>query len=103
MAIWRDAPYARVERGDEADVADAGAVGGEEQRHEAPGEAVVEVVDQAGLRAGAQRRARGRWPARTPRAAAVACVVGAGVVAGLLERDVGGRVAHEQDREQEAR
>jgi hypothetical protein len=66
-------------------------VGGEEQRDETPGQAVVEVVDQPGLRARAQRRlAIGRACERVgqPRRGAV----GLGLL-GLLERNVPSGVA----------
>ncbi len=95
----RDAPDGRVERGDQADLADAGAVGGEEERNEAPGEGVVEVVDQAGLRARAQRGLAVAGVARTRCAAWVAVSSALGVLARLLERDVGGGVAHEEHRD----
>jgi hypothetical protein len=42
-------PDGRVEGGQDADAADRQAVAGEQQREDAPGEAVVEVVDHAGL------------------------------------------------------
>jgi hypothetical protein len=95
-----DAPHAGIDRGDQSDLRGAGAVRGEEQRHEPPGEAVVEVVDQAGLRAGAQRGdavggagerlAQPRWVA-----------VGRRVMGGLLQRDVRRGVTHEDHREQQ--
>ena len=88
-----DAPDGGVDAGDEPDLADARAVGGEEQRHQAPGERVVEVVDQSGLRARAQRRLA---PARVGERLAERrrALVAAGVAL-LLERDVRGGVAHE--------
>jgi hypothetical protein len=75
-------------------------VRGEEQRDQAPGERVVEVVDQAGLGAGAQRggppgRLREGLPHRRRHG------IVAGLVARLLERDVRGGVAHEDDRHHE--
>ena len=50
------APDDRVGGGDDRDLAHAGAVGGEVERRQAPGERVVEVVDEPGLAAGAQDR-----------------------------------------------
>ena len=75
-----------------------GAVGGEVERREAPRERVVEVVDQAGLVAGAQHRMLdGRAPeggGETRRRSASRSAVCA-----LLEGDVRGRVADEEDRQ----
>ena len=50
------APDDRIDRRDDGDLADAGAVGCQIERCEAPGECVVEVVDQPGLAAGPQDR-----------------------------------------------
>ena len=96
----RDAPHARIHGRHEPDLGDARTVRGEEQRDESPGEPVVEVVDEARLRARAKRghavrglRERGaqsRWRGG-----------GAGVLVCLLKRDVRGGVADEQHRQQE--
>ena len=51
-----DAPHGGVEASDQPDLSGARAVRGEEQRDDAPGQRIVEVVDEPGLRAGAQRR-----------------------------------------------
>ena len=50
-----EAPHGRVEGGEDADAADGEPGVGEEDREQPPGEAVVEVVDQPGLRARRQR------------------------------------------------
>jgi hypothetical protein len=47
-------PNRGVEPGDEPDLGSRGVVCGEEERDEAPGEGVVEVVDEPGLRAGSK-------------------------------------------------
>ncbi len=60
-------------------------MGGEVERHQPPGEAVVEVVDQAGLGAGPQRGLAVGAPGERL-AQRGWCGVGPGVVAGLLER-----------------
>src|SRR5207248_6521175 len=94
-----DAPDGGIERGDEADLADTRSASGEVQRYEAPGEGVIEVVDQARLRARAQRRLaptrqrerltqRG-WP-----------LVVARRRASLLLREMGSGVADEQKRQE---
>jgi hypothetical protein len=90
------APDGRVEGGDEADRSDAGAVGGEEQWDEPPGERVVEVVDQAGLRARSQR---GRAPGRVGERPAQrrGRLIRGPVVARLLQGDVRGGVADKED------
>lgn len=49
-----DAPQDRVDAFDEADGGEAQAVVGEQQGEDAPGEAVVEVVDEPGLAGAAQ-------------------------------------------------
>jgi hypothetical protein len=49
------APDGRIQRSQQADLADRQAAADEQQRQQAPGEPVVEVVDQAGLAAGRQR------------------------------------------------
>jgi hypothetical protein len=51
-----EAPHGRVQRGQEADLADGEAATDKQQRQQPPGEPVVEVVDQAGLAAGGQGR-----------------------------------------------
>ena len=51
-------PDRGVERGEDADAADGEPGGGEVEREEAPGEAVVEVVDEPGLAARRERRLR---------------------------------------------
>ena len=94
--IWPTPQTAGIEAGDQADLRRAGAVGGEEERDQPPGERVVEVVDQAGLRAGAKRRHAVGGVARTPARNAGARPHRVGVVARLLERDVGGGVADEE-------
>jgi hypothetical protein len=50
------APDGRIQRSQQADLADRQAAADEQQRQQAPGEPVVEVVDQAGLAAGGQGR-----------------------------------------------
>ena len=47
-----DAPDARVDGSDEADLGGARSLGGEKERNETPGEPVIEVVDESRLRAG---------------------------------------------------
>ena len=49
-------PHGGVERGEHADLADGQAGGGEQEREQAPGQAVVEVVDQPGLAGRGQGR-----------------------------------------------
>lgn len=49
-----DAPQDGVDAFDEADGGEAEAVVGEQQGEDAPGEAVVEVVDESGLAGAAQ-------------------------------------------------
>jgi hypothetical protein len=51
-----DPPDTRVQPGDEAHLRRRGAIGGQEERDDPPGQGVVEVVDQAGLRARSQLR-----------------------------------------------
>ena len=51
-----EAPHGGVERGEHADPGDRQAGGGEQDREQAPGQPVVEVVDQAGLAGRGQRR-----------------------------------------------
>jgi len=46
----QDAPGRGIDRLEDADALDAEAEGGEEQREDAPAHAVIEVVDEAGLR-----------------------------------------------------
>jgi hypothetical protein len=74
-------------------------VGREEERHDPPGERVVQVVREARLRArperGVAERRLGKRAAKRRRA--VLGVLGAR----LLERDVLGGVAHEQHRQEE--
>ena len=50
----QDAPGRRIDRLQNADPLDAEAEAGEEQREDAPAHAVIEVVDEAGLRRGEQ-------------------------------------------------
>src|SRR6266508_1584656 len=50
-----ESPDGWVERGEYPDLAQRESGGGEQQREQAPGEAVVEVVDHAGLRRRGQR------------------------------------------------
>ena len=60
VTSWPSAPDDRIGGGDDRDLAHARAVRGEVQRRQAPGERVVEVVDQPRLVAGAQHRMRER-------------------------------------------
>jgi len=92
------APDDRVGGGDDGDLAHAGAVRCQVERREAPGERVVEVVDQPGLAASAQDRVaqtrlreRGAETPMRGRMSAV-CL--------LLERDLRTRVAHREHAEQ---
>ena len=86
------APDERVDGGDNGDLAHAGAMGGEVERRQAPGERVVEVVDQAGLAAGAEDRV---VHARIHEGAAKTRVRGHGIsVCLLLEGDLRGGIAH---------
>ena len=96
------APDGRVDGGDDRDLAHAGAVRGEVERREAPGERVVEVVDEPGLRAGAQHRVA-RDVACDERAAAARMRRPSCAVVALLERDVRAGVAHERDTRRAAR
>ena len=62
-----DAPDGGIDGGDDGDLAHARAVRSEVERREAPGERVVEVVDEPGLGAGAQHRiAHRRAPEGAP-------------------------------------
>jgi hypothetical protein len=74
------------------------AAGGEEERYEPPGNAVVEVVDQARLRAGAQPGLAVAG-ARERAAQRGLPTVRLGVPS-LLEGDVAGGVANEQHRDE---
>jgi len=51
-----DSPHGGVQASDEADLRSGRAVRSQKQRHHAPGERVVQVVDEAGLGASTQRR-----------------------------------------------
>ena len=84
----------RVGGGDDADLARRCAVRGEVERREAPGERVVEVVDEPGLGARAQHRCA-RSPGRTRCEARMGW--SARRRARLLVGDVGARVAHGED------
>ena len=55
------APHGGVEGGEHPDLTDAEPVGGEQHGEQAPGQAVVEVVDQAGLVDGKQVAVGERW------------------------------------------
>ena len=89
-------PDAGIEPGDQSDLSGAGAAGGEEERDQAPGQGVVQVVDQPRLGAGAKGGlAVGgvrKGPTERRRLG-----VRIGVIAGLLERHVVGRVADEEE------
>ena len=94
------APDERVGGGDDRDLVQARAVGGEVERREAPGECVVEVVHQPGLAAGAQDRVA---QTRVREGAAEVLVRGFVVsVCPLLEGDVWGGVAHREHADQQA-
>ena len=88
-----DAPDGRVERGQHADLADREPGGREEQRQQAPGHPVVEVVDEAGLATRPTGRDRGTSSARRPRATAEPS--GRRAIS-LLVLDVPARLAHEE-------
>ena len=93
------APDGRVDGRDDADLGHARAVRGEVERRESPGERVVQVVDEAGLRAGAQHRvAEGRASEGGAKAARDSRLVHGA----LLALDVGARVADEEDRDRRA-
>ncbi len=91
-----EAPDSRIDPGHQADLTGAGAIGREIERDQTPREGIVQVVDQAGLRAGAKPGiAEGGGEKRIAQAWRAA--VGAGMVAGLLEGDVCTGVPDEQD------
>ena len=56
-----ESPHGGVERGEHADAADRQPGVGEEDREQTPGEAVVEVVDEAGLDCTRTGPSRGSW------------------------------------------
>src|SRR5439155_16936799 len=97
----QDAPHGGVDSLDDADARDAEPIAGEEQRIEAPGHAVVEIVDEPGLARreetyvaecrdiedGGQGRADGRCRLRTRRG---------------LEMGIRPRLSHEHEGDDEA-
>src|SRR3972149_6384942 len=95
-----DAPDRRVDRHQQPDLAERQAGTGEEEREDAPGQAIVEVVDEAGL-----ARRRERWIAECARGddapQAGAGVVRVGGRRGRLVRHVAGRLAHQPGRDAE--
>ena len=99
-----EAPHGGVERGEDADAADGQAGGGEEDREQAPGEAVVEVVDQAGL-AGTTTAPCSRKLVSAKTSPVVSSpwwvAVGGDVVGGLVAGVAAG-LAHEERRQAEA-
>ncbi len=98
-----EAPGGGVEGGEDADASDREAGGGEEDGEQAPGEAVVEVVDQPGLRARRQRLVaeRGEPEDLAGRQPVVMCGAGGGVVAGFVA-GVGVGLAHRERGQAEA-
>src|SRR5262249_49988188 len=78
-------PDRRVEGGEYADLPHGKAVPGEQDREQAPGEPVVEVVDPAGLGAGRQGRV-GAGGRTGPLAGAPVPAPGAGVPRGGRRR-----------------
>ena len=98
-----EAPHGGVDGGEHADAADGEAGVGEEDREQAPGEAVVEVVDEPGLRARRQRllAERGEGEDLAGGELVVEGVVG-GDVGGGLVAGVAAGLADEQRRDAEA-
>src|SRR5439155_10133715 len=93
-------PDERVGGGHDRDLADAGAVRCEVERREAPGERVVEVVDQSRLATGAQDRIS---HARLSEGFAKTWMRGrTASMRVLFEGDVGTRIAHRKRADQEA-
>ena len=102
-----DAPHGRVERGQDADPADRQSGGGEQDREQTPGEAVVEVVHQSGLAGRGQGGLleAGLHEHLTVGQLAVEVVVpavGAGDVAGRLEAGVVAGLLDHQGRQPQA-
>src|SRR5439155_19706136 len=96
-----ESPDGGVERGEYPDLSERESGGREQQREQAPGQAVVEVVDHAGLRGRRQRR----LPVRDERGDAagrqVRTVCTGGVITGLVP-GVSTGLADEERRETEA-
>ena len=98
-----ETPDRRVDRGEHADAADREAGVGEEDREQPPGEAVVEVVDEPGLRRRRQRLLpeRGEGEDLAGGELVVEGVVGGDVVGGFVAGVVVG-LADEQGRDPES-
>ena len=94
-------PDGRVDAGDEPDLPGRGPIRGEEKRHEAPGERVVEVIDESSLRAGGEARVGGTTRRRRLWRDLVPPHTVSWALAALLEANVRGSVAYEGDREHE--
>ena len=102
-----ESPDGGVERGEDADLADGQAGGGEQDREQAPGQAVVEVVDHAGLAGRGQRRLAKAGldedlPVGELGVEVVVAAVDAGCMGPRLEAGVAAGLAHDEGGQAEA-
>src|SRR5207253_7227710 len=95
----QEAPDAGVDGGDDSDSSRARAVRGEVERRKPRGERVVQVVHEPGLRAGSEYRVAEAPLHESPPERQRLTVT----ATALLVRDMGGRVADEDDRDQRPR